>query len=141
MAMAAAARALALAACLASAAAARRPLWSWPVSSSTDWLWDLSRELPARPAFSCDPGDDPVTCASLGEFYAATNGSGWVNAKGWATAAAGASPLLSPIEGGTLVPSHRTLVDPLSYKRVSVVQAFPRPFAPGMAWGAAPPAR
>ena len=39
------------------------------------------------PSFRCARQD--VSCASLGDFYAATRGGQWRNATGWSAAAAG----------------------------------------------------
>ena len=69
-------------------------------------------------AFSCllPPAgtNDPVECRVLGDLYSSTNGAGWANNSGWASAAAGACAcvrqraLLTRVEQGlppTIAPS------------------------------------
>jgi hypothetical protein len=49
----------------------------------------LLRTTAASAAFTCTPARDPVTCRTLGEFYAALGGAQWSQRAGWQAAAAG----------------------------------------------------
>ena len=40
-------------------------------------------------AFTCSPPRDQVTCATLGDFYAALGGVQWSQVQGWQAAASG----------------------------------------------------